>query len=95
VGAFYRVAPDGQWMTTTANGGFYAPCDLDTRGQDIAVSAARLFNLDYTVVDLVETEGDYLLYEVSAFGGFSGLWAANKLDVAGLYAQYIIREVAA
>ncbi len=93
VGAFYRVAPDGAWMTTTASGGKYAACQLDAAGQDIAVRAARLFGLDYTVVDLVENDGDYLLYEVSAFGGFSGLWAADQLDVAALYAGYILKEL--
>jgi tetrahydromethanopterin:alpha-L-glutamate ligase len=92
VGAFYRVAPSGQWMTTTARGGRYAPCELDLEGQDIALRAAGLFGLDYTVVDLVEADDRYMLYEVSAFGGFSGLWSANRLDVAGLYAGYV-REV--
>jgi ribosomal protein S6--L-glutamate ligase len=94
VGAFYRVAPEGAWMTTTASGGRYAACQLDTKGQEIAMRAAKLFNLDYTVVDLVENDGSYLLYEVSAFGGFSGLWAADQLDVAALYANYIVKELA-
>jgi ribosomal protein S6--L-glutamate ligase len=93
VGAFYRVAPEGNWMTTTFSGGHYEPCQLDQRGQDIAVRAAQLFGLDYTVVDLVETEGTYQLYEVSAFGGFRGLWTANQMDVAGLYADYIGGEI--
>jgi tetrahydromethanopterin:alpha-L-glutamate ligase len=93
VGAFYRVAPTGSWMTTTSSGGSYAPCELDPEGREIAVRAARLFGLDYTVVDLVESEAGYLLYEVSAFGGFSGLWSANHLDVAGLYADYVREEL--
>jgi tetrahydromethanopterin:alpha-L-glutamate ligase len=93
VGAFYRVAPTGSWMTTTSSGGSYAPCELDPEGREIAVRAARLFGLDYTVVDLVESEAGYLLYEVSAFGGFSGLWSANRLDVAGLYADYVREEL--
>ena len=93
VGAFFRVAPEGQWMTTTLSGGRYMPCDLDANGQEIAVSAAKLFGLDYTIVDLVESENSYLLYEVSAFGGFRGLWSANQMDVAGLYAKYIGGEV--
>jgi ribosomal protein S6--L-glutamate ligase len=93
VGAFYRVAADGEWMTTTSSGGRYAHCELSADGQAIAISAASLFNLDYTVVDLVEGEGGYQLYEVSAFGGFSGLRAACQLDVARLYAQYVRREL--
>jgi ribosomal protein S6--L-glutamate ligase len=93
VGAFYRVASEGSWMTTTLSGGHYEHCELDEHGRDIAVRAATLFGLDYTVVDLVENKGSYLLYEVSAFGGFRGLWTANQIDVAGLYAEYIGGEV--
>jgi tetrahydromethanopterin:alpha-L-glutamate ligase len=93
VGAFYRVAAEGNWMTTTLRGGHYEPCDLDEVGRDIAVRAANLFGLDYTVVDLVEGDGSYSLYEVSAFGGFRGLWTADQIDVAGLYAEYIGGEV--
>jgi ribosomal protein S6--L-glutamate ligase len=93
VGAFYRVAPEGKWMTTTLSGGHYEHCELDQEGRDIAVRAANLFGLDYTVVDLVEDQGSHLLYEVSAFGGFRGLWTANQIDVAGLYAEYIGGEL--
>jgi tetrahydromethanopterin:alpha-L-glutamate ligase len=93
VGAFYRVASEGKWMTTTLSGGHYEHCELDRNGQDIAVKAANLFGLDYTVVDLVEHQDGYLMYEVSAFGGFRGLWTANQIDVAALYAEYIGGEV--
>jgi tetrahydromethanopterin:alpha-L-glutamate ligase len=93
VGAFYRVAPEGKWMTTTLSGGHYEHCDLDTEGREIAVRAANLFGLDYTVVDLVKGKKSYQLYEVSAFGGFRGLWTANQMDVAALYAKYIGGEV--
>jgi ribosomal protein S6--L-glutamate ligase len=90
VGSFYRVAKEGQWMTTTAVGGRYAHCDLSAKGIEIALAAARLFGLDYTVVDLVETGDEgFSLYEVSAFGGFTGLWRSAELDVASLYARYI------
>jgi ribosomal protein S6--L-glutamate ligase len=88
-GAFYRVAGDGEWMTTTAAGGTYEPCELPARGVDLAERAAELFGLDYTVVDLVETERGYQIYEVSAFGGFRGLWRAYEFDVASRYARYI------
>jgi tetrahydromethanopterin:alpha-L-glutamate ligase len=93
VGAFYRVAPEGNWMTTTFSGGHYEHCDLDTEGREIAVKAANLFGLDYTVVDLVKNQKSYELYEVSAFGGFRGLWTANQMDVAALYAKYIGGEI--
>jgi ribosomal protein S6--L-glutamate ligase len=89
VGAFYRVALPDQWMTTTAAGGTYQPCELPARAIDLAERTAELFGLDYTVVDLVETPDGYRIYEVSAFGGFRGLWRTYQFDVAARYAKYV------
>jgi ribosomal protein S6--L-glutamate ligase len=88
-GAFYRVAADGQWLTSTSAGGSYAPCELPAQARDLAEAAADVFGLDFTVVDLVETDRGYLVYEVSAFGGFRGLWEAYRCDVAAAYARYV------
>ncbi len=89
VGAFYRVAKAGEWLTTTAAGGRYEPCDLPAGARSLAEEASAVFGLDYTVVDLVETGMGYLIYEVSAFGGFRGLWEAYRFDVAREYGHYI------
>jgi tetrahydromethanopterin:alpha-L-glutamate ligase len=89
-GAFYRVARAGEWMTTTDSGGSYASCQLDARGIAYAERAAQLFALDYTVVDLVEQDDDFLIYEVSAFGGFRGLLEASGVDAADAYARHIV-----
>jgi tetrahydromethanopterin:alpha-L-glutamate ligase len=93
VGAFYRVARDGEWMTTTSVGGSYAPCTLSDGGVEYAERAARAFGLAYTVVDLVELADDFLVYEVSAFGGFRGLLEASGIDAAALYARHVVREL--
>lgn len=93
LGAFYRVARAGEWMTTTAAGGRYERCDLNERGIELAERAARLFGLDYTVVDLVEQGDDFLIYEVSAFGGFRGLSEASGADAAAAYADHIMRSL--
>jgi tetrahydromethanopterin:alpha-L-glutamate ligase len=89
VGAFYRVAAEGQWLTTTSAGGCYAPCELPRDARLLAEDAATVFGLDYTVVDLVEQPNGYLIYEVSAFGGFRGLWEAYRHNIATKYASYI------
>ena len=93
LGAFYRVAQPGEWMTTTDRGGKYAPCELSDRGIAYAERAAAVFGLDYTVVDLVEQRDDFLIYEVSAFGGFRGLHEACGVDAAAAYARHIVRSV--
>jgi ribosomal protein S6--L-glutamate ligase len=89
VGAFYRVAREGEWATTTHQGGTYAACELSPAGRSIAERAARLFSLDYTVVDLVEQGDGFLVYEVSAFGGFRGLLEATGVDPSVAYARHV------
>jgi ribosomal protein S6--L-glutamate ligase len=93
-GAFYRVAREGEWMTTTAAGGVYAPCELSRDGVAIAEAAAGAFALDYTVVDLVEQGSGFLVYEVSAFGGFRGLYEATGVDPSVAYAEHVVRTLA-
>ncbi|HEY7268503.1 MAG TPA: ATP-grasp family protein [Dehalococcoidia bacterium] len=93
IGAFYRVAAAGQWMTTTAAGGRYEPCELSAEGIEVATRAAAAFGLDYTIADLVETADGFRIYEVSAFGGFRGLRDSSGFDVAAEYANYIKKEL--
>jgi ribosomal protein S6--L-glutamate ligase len=93
IGAFARVAQPGEWRTTTLQGGRYERHDLPAEGIELAERAARAFGLDYTVVDLVEQDGGYLLYEVSAFGGFRGLYEATGIDPSSAYAALVKREL--
>jgi ribosomal protein S6--L-glutamate ligase len=93
LGAYYRVAKPGNWKTTTNEGGHYEPCELSDEGAEMALSAASVFGLDFTSVDLVETEEGLLTYEVSAFGGFSGLRKAHGIDAARLYAEYFLKKL--
>jgi ribosomal protein S6--L-glutamate ligase len=92
-GAFYRVAREGEWMTTTAQGGRYAPCNLNPTGIELAEHVAAISRLDYTVVDLVESDGGFLVYEASAFGGYRGLLEATDVDPSVLHARHVLNEL--
>ena len=95
LGAYYRVARPGAWLTTTAAEGRYEPCECTPDIERLAIAAAGVFPLDYTVVDLVESSTGYLIYEVSAFGGFAGLWQTRGIDAARLYAEYVVQALCA
>ncbi len=90
LGAFRRVT-GGSWQTTIREGGHYEPFEPDKEAVKIALKAAGAFGLDYTVVDVVPDRGN-LVYEVSAFGGFSGLRACG-LDAAAGYAEYAVNKI--
>ncbi len=93
LGAYYRVAGRGAWLTTTAVGGRYDTCDVTPEMERLAVRAADVFGLEFTGVDLVEVSGGYLVYEVSAFGGFAGLWRSQGIDAAKQYAEYVVHTL--
>lgn len=94
LGAYYRIARPGAWLTTTAAEGRYEPCEPTPEMERLAATAAGAFDLDFTVVDLVETPTGYLIYEVSAFGGFAGLWQTHGIDAARRYAEYVVQALA-
>ncbi len=92
LGAYQRVAAAGAWQTTIRAGGHYEPFAPDSRVSRLALEAAQPFGLDFTVVDLVQSGDDWLVYEVSAFGGFSGLWASG-IDAASRLANYVVANI--
>ncbi len=93
LGAYYRVAAPSQWMTTTTSGGHYERCALSATAASIALAAATVFGLDFTSVDMVETDAGWLVYEVSAFGGFSGLHKTHGIDAAYVYAEHALKRL--
>src|SRR5262249_28957542 len=95
IGAYWRVAASGGWMTTIRSGGRYERADPPDEAIDLAERAARHFGLLFTGVDLVETEdGGFAILEVSAFGGFRGLLEACGIDAAPLLAEVALRRFA-
>lgn len=91
-GAYARVAPPGEWRTTTAAGGRYAPANVTPEIEQIALKVSRVFGLDFTTVDVVETEKGPMVYEASALGGFRGLFEATGVDAARLTVRWALER---
>jgi ribosomal protein S6--L-glutamate ligase len=91
--ATYARVSGGSWTTSTSSGGKYQPHQPSDEIIELARRAQALFELDFTCVDVVETEGGPKVYEVSAFGGFRGLLHASNVDAAGHYADYALRMI--
>jgi ribosomal protein S6--L-glutamate ligase len=90
---YARVSEGEAWSTTTHHGGKYEPFDPDPEIIKLAQKAQDLFDLDFTCVDVAITAGGPVVFEVSAFGGFRGLKAANNIDAATLYTEYVLNEL--
>jgi tetrahydromethanopterin:alpha-L-glutamate ligase len=92
LGAYARVQGGEAWNTTIRAGGHYEPYEPRPQILELARRAQSLFDLDFTGVDVVETERGPMVLEVSAFGGFSGLRDGSKVDAAARYADYVLER---
>lgn len=90
IGTYARVKNGGSWNTTIHSGGRYERHEPPQAFIDLAYRAQALFDLDLTSVDVVETDDGPVVFEVSAFGGFSGLRDGCNQDAAALYADYVV-----
>jgi ribosomal protein S6--L-glutamate ligase len=94
LGAFRRVASVESWQTTIRTGGHYEPFKEDSQIADMVNKIINILDFDYTVIDFVPVESGYLVYEVSAFGGFSGLWECG-IDAPSIFSKYVVTCLAA
>jgi len=96
VGAYSRVGDGSSWHTTTREGGRYQPYDPPQEYIELAEAAQRPFELDFTCVDVAETtELGPIVFEVSAFGGYRGLYESSGIDASDMLTDYAIRRLGA
>ncbi|MCG6899126.1 MAG: GAK system ATP-grasp enzyme [Gammaproteobacteria bacterium] len=95
LGSYARVSKGDTWNTTIHSGGRYATHTPTAAVIDLARRAQSLFDMDFTTVDIAETNHGPIVFEVSAFGGFRGALEGIGLDAAALYADHVIRELSA
>lgn len=90
---YARVGNEDSWNTTILAGGKYQEYTPGEQILNLADKAQKLFGLDFTCVDVVESENGLIVFEVSAFGGFRGLLEGCKIDAADLYVKYVLNQI--
>ncbi|MCG8333169.1 MAG: GAK system ATP-grasp enzyme [Proteobacteria bacterium] len=90
---YARKITNGAWNTTTNSGGKYAPHTPSPEIIELACRAQSLFDLDFTCVDIAETETGPIVFEVSAFGGFRGVLSTSGIDAASRYTDYVLKSI--
>ena len=93
LGAYARVSEGSSWNTTILHGGRYAAAEPDAGWVEIAQRAQGLFDMDYTTVDMAETEDGPIVFEVSAFGGFRGAKEGLGNNVAERYVEHVLNKL--
>lgn len=93
LGTYARVPQSDTWNTTIHSGGRYAAHSPSDEIIELAFRAQNLFNMDFTTVDVAETESGPIVFEVSAFGGFQGAKDGIGIDAAAMYVEHAMREI--
>lgn len=90
MGAIYRVAPVGAWISNLAKGGKAEPCSVTDELRDLAVRACRAVGAVYSGVDLLETSEGLKVIEVNGTPSGKGIYDALGADVTEAIANHII-----
>lgn len=89
LGTYARVGSKDSWNTTTTDGGHYESYTPSPEILTIAQKARDFFNLDFCCVDIAETPNGPIVFEVSAFGGFKGMYKGVGINSAEVLVEYI------
>ena len=96
IGAYEREGDGSTWHTTTREGGKYKTFDPPESFIKLAEKAQRPFKLDFTCVDVANTqEVGPVVFEVSAFGGYRGLYQSAGIDASDMLTTYAINRLKA
>ena len=90
LGAIFRVAPPGQWISNLARGGRALACPLTETLEDLAGKAARAVGATYCGVDLLETHHGLSVIEVNGTPSGKGIFDALRIDVTEAIADHAI-----
>ncbi len=93
LGTYARVPQGEAWNTTIHSGGRYAAHTPSDDVIELAHRAQAPFNMDFTTVDVAETDSGPIVFEVSAFGGFQGTKDGIGIDAAAMYVEHALKEI--
>lgn len=89
---YARVGDANAWNTTIHSGGKYLPFDPNPELIELGRNAQSCFDLSFTTVDIALTDEGPVVFEVSAFGGFSGAKKGCGIDAAEKLCDYVLSQ---
>ncbi len=90
VGAIYRVAPPGEWISNLARGGRAEICPISEELEDLAIRANRAVGTLYSGVDLLETPEGPMVIEVNGTPSGKGIFSCHGIDVGKRIAREVV-----
>lgn len=89
LGAIYRVAPPGQWISNLSRGGQAVACPITKELVELAAIAAKAVGSVYCGVDLLETSEGLSVIEVNGTPSGKGIFETLGVDVTEAIAEYV------
>jgi len=89
---YARVGDANAWNTTIHSGGKYQSYDASPELIELGRKAQSCYDLSFTTVDIALTDQGPVVFEVSAFGGFSGALKGCGIDAARKLCEYVLDE---
>ena len=89
LGAIYRAAPPGEWISNLARGGQASVCPVTKDLVEISAKAAKAVEAVYCGVDLLETAQGLSVIEVNGTPSGKGIFEALGVDVTEAIAGYV------
>ena len=87
LGAIFRVAPPGQWISNLARGGHAKPCIITDELEELATKASRAVGTIYCGVDLLETTEGLKVIEVNGTPSGKGIFEALGVNVTECHSR--------
>ena len=89
-----RATAVGEFRANAELGGMGERIDLDPETRALAETASRVLGLEYAGVDLIKDEEGYLVTEVNSNAHFKLIEKVTGINVAALYAEYVLSAIA-
>jgi RimK family alpha-L-glutamate ligase len=93
VSAMYRIASPGAWKTNVAQRGKPIKCELPNEVEKFAVESSNALGLEYSGVDIMESNRGPVITEVNAAPTWHGLQSVTPFDIADRIIQHVIDKV--
>jgi tetrahydromethanopterin:alpha-L-glutamate ligase len=93
LGAIYRVALNGSFVSNLSQGGTPVRCELTEEIEELAIRATKALDADFAGVDLLEGEEGLLVLEVNGTPSGKGINQACGIDVTERIVDLLFERV--
>lgn len=94
VAAYMKRENKHSYLSNLASGGTSSIINLPQEYLDVAIKASEILDLDYCGVDILKgPNNEPILSEVNSNAFFEGIEKTTKINVAGMYVDYILETI--